>query len=229
MSRRIFFICYNECDVDAWKYWRSRKKDGCKVTWEDEQRSGADHRFSLRVRFFQGEAGHGTVRPVLTLLSFAYVTFSIFHPDQAIRVGTTYGPHACKVLPGLFSSFSWEWGNGKCKISFCRYRILQLIRAVVTYALSGERMRLARALPPAAKRGACLTTGLAKCELMGPLSHHEGKKTEILLEIKCTKKEKKKSTEKFRRKPDCCSLLCQYSQIHGEYTSGFLLKQRHGS
>lgn len=151
------------------------------------------------------------------------MTFSIFHPDQAITVGTTYGPHACKVLPRLFSSFSWEWGRGKRKISFRRYRIWQLIRAVVTYALSGERMRLARALPPAAKRGACLTTGLAKCELMGPLSHHEGKKTEILLEIKCTKK---KSTEKFRRKPDCCSLLCQ---IHGEYTSGFFLKQRHGS
>lgn len=106
--------------------------------------------------------------------------------------------------------------------SFLQVLHMELIWAVVTCALSGERMRLAHALPPAAKPSACLTIGLAKCELMGPLSHHEGKKTEILLEIKCTKK--KKSTEKFRRNLDRCSLLYRYGQVQDERTLWFSFK-----
>lgn len=58
--------------------------------------------------------------------------------------------------------------------------------------LSGERMVLVRALPPAAKNSACPIESIrgAKCELVGLLSSDKGKKTEILLEIKQSNQKK---------------------------------------
>lgn len=155
--------------------WRSSKRESYRLMQRDKEQGGVTAH-SLHGSCSSSEKLDIEQQDLWRFFWSLLGNFQYFLPGSGCH--SWNNRCACKILPGFPFVFvgvrKWEHG-----MSFAAPSPWNSVWAVVSYGLSGERMVPVCALPPAAKHSACLTEliGWAKCELVGSLSQHKGRKT----------------------------------------------------